>query len=236
MAGVLASVVVVGCAEPEIYCASARGDFAVEYTLESGAGPCATLVGDTVGMQSYNAIRHGRPDFGDTKVAVQPLYIGDLFYRASTQGLTDPDADDKPYSLGDFTTAYPDDDGFCAAPKLAPAHQVLPELPAIPDDPETPDVDETLPVQPATDVAFEWSDLRFYVTPDSQGTQFTGAMRFTQDGCAAEYRARGVFPAVACTSDDECNDDANGMNPSFAVHCNLDLELCVLDDDPPSFE
>lgn len=239
---VILTALLTGCKEPPIYCASGRGDFAVKYALAGGDEPCSTLLGDVVGMQSYSQVKDELPDFGDASVGFQAARLGDFWVHALEQGLGDANADHRTYSLGDFAGSFPDEDGFCSIPETSLAEQDLPEVPEIPaveDDPTTPDEDESIPavpVQPAISLSYAWRDVRFFVTPDSQGTQFTADLTYTENECSAEYRAVGVFPAVPCMTDDECNDEANGMNPSFAVHCDPDLLLCVLNEDPPSFE
>jgi hypothetical protein len=108
-----------------------------------------------------------------------------------------------------------------------------------------------LPAQPATTVSYEWSDIRVLVNADAQGTQFSAELHFEQDGCVADYHVTALYPVVPCASDEDCDDDANGINPSFATECDLGLVdaatyfigdptftggLCVLAEEPPSYQ
>lgn len=86
---------------------------------------------------------------------------------------------------------------------------------------------------------YEWSNLQFYVTAGAPGTQFTGDLKYTEDDCTIEYTAIGLWPAVACGSDDDCNPCANpdagltigsGINPDFPTKCDTDFGYCVLTD------
>lgn len=233
--GLLASS---GCQQPIPNCGSAHGDFAAKYELENGdpASACGALLGDVLGLESYYANGGARPNLEKGSIAIRPAYLNDMVFRAAAQGVVDETMSDGIQSVGDFNAPKPKDDDFCEAPSTSATQMSLPEVPAVEDDPETPDDDETLPVQPATTIRYEWSNVRVVVTPDAQGTQFVADMHFEQDGCEADYHVVGVFPAIGCATNDECQDDANGINPSFSVECAVDLGLCVLTDDPPAYE
>ncbi len=47
-------------------------------------------------------------------------------------------------------------------------------------------------------LAYEWSNLRIYNTPEIPGTQFTADLRYTENGCTAEYTVKGIWPVVSC--------------------------------------
>lgn len=227
-----------GCQQPIPNCGSAHGDFAAKYELESGdpESACGQLLGDVLGLESYYANGGARPNLERGSVAIRPLYLNDLVFRAAAQGVVDYTMSEGVQSLGDFTAPKPAGDDFCESRSTSTTQLSLPELPAVEDDPETPDDDETLPLQPATTMSYDWTDIRMLVTADAQGTQFVANLHFEQDGCAADYHVVGVFPAVGCATDEECNDDANGINPSFSVECATELGLCVLTDEPPAYE
>lgn len=227
-----------GCQQPIPNCASAHGYFAAEYTLESGdpGSACGALLGDVLGVNTYWEDKDNRPNLQAASVAIRTTYLDNLVFRLADYGVADESRNPDVQSLGAFARPKPDGDDFCEVPDTSRTELSLPEAPAIEDDPETPDDDESLPAQPATTVAFEWSNVRILVTPDAQGTQMTADMHFEQDGCEADYSVVGVYPAVYCATDEECDDDSNGINPGFATRCNVDLGLCVLTEEPPSYQ
>lgn len=229
------------CAQPVINCTSAHGAFAAEYTLTEGDpnSVCGSLPGDVLGMATYfqEGGLNGTPDYQDGSVAIRAEALGLLIDYAESRGaITGDDTFYAANSLGDFSDGFPDDSSFCMADGFETASVSLPEIEAVEDDPMTPDEDESLPAQAATEISYAWSNARFLVSADAQGTQFEADLTYTQDGCTAEYHVRGVYPAVGCASDDDCNDDRNGINPDFALRCNTDLGLCVLDADLPAYE
>ncbi|PRP94336.1 hypothetical protein [Enhygromyxa salina] len=236
-----AAALTTSCTQPVINCTSAHGYFAAEYVLTQGDpdSPCGQLVGDVLGMQTYSQEggKYGTPDYQNAKVAIRPQSLGELIADAAQRDAID--IDDKFYdanAIGDFGAGFPNADDFCLVDELERAQVSLPELEAAPDDPNTPDEDESLPAQPATEITYEWSDARFVVSADAQGTQFEADLEYTRDGCSASYHVVGVYPAVPCESDAECDDDKNGINPDFALRCNVELGLCVLDAALPAYE
>lgn len=225
------------CQQPLMYCTTAHGAAAVAYELKSGNpdSPCGGLVGDVVGLQTYFSTggRNGTPDYGKSLAALRPESVGLLIERAESQGLG-VEGDGTPNAVGPFTTAKPVDD-FCQVDEFSVAELSLPEVPAVADDPETED-DETLPAQPATTIRLEWTNFRLLTTPDAQGTQFTVDLKYTRDDCTAEYSASGLYPVVGCATDEDCTAEGTGINPDFAVRCHAGLKLCVLAEEPPSYE
>ncbi|MCA9656311.1 MAG: hypothetical protein KC501_40775 [Myxococcales bacterium] len=235
----LALLSTTGCSQPGVPCTAGHGYFAAKYELTQGdpASPCGGLLGDVLGLAPYYSAKDGKaPNLEDGSVAIRPEYVNNLIFHALDQGVADLSTDPGAQALGDFDAADPAEDDFCTASTFPVAEVSIPEVPEVPDDPETPDEDESIPAQPATTVSYAWSNVRILVTADAQGTQMSADLRFTQDGCSADYHAIGVFPAVYCESDEECEDDANGINPSFKTVCDAGLGLCVLPGEPPVYE
>jgi hypothetical protein len=229
------------CMQPLSNCASAYGTYAAEYQLIEGdaTAACGQLPGDVLGMSTYfqEGGKNGTPDYGNAKVAIRPKSLGTKIADAEASGVIDGDVVFyQANAVGSFTDGLPNEETFCMAEDFSVAEVSLPEIPAIVDDPATADVDETQPAQPAIDVRYVWSNARFVVSADAQGTQFEADLEYTQDGCTAKYHVVGVYPAVACKTDDECNDESNGINPDFALRCNTQLGLCVLDAELPAYE
>ncbi|APR77796.1 Putative lipoprotein mlpA precursor [Minicystis rosea] len=90
---------------------------------------------------------------------------------------------------------------------------------------------------------YEWKNLKFYVTAAAPGTQFTGDLTYTEDGCTIEYSAIGMWPAVYCINEKGEADDTlcspcpdseagrvygSGINPDFPVKCDPDMGYCTL--------
>lgn len=228
-----------GCQQPGLNCTAAHGYFATKYELVDGdpSSACGALAGDVLGLAPYYSAKDGKaPNLEDGSVAIRPEYVNGLIFHALEQGVADLSTDPGAQAVGDFDAAEPDGEDFCEAPSFPSAQVTIPEVPEVPDDPETPDEDESIPAQPETTINYEWSNVRILVNADAQGTQMSADLRFTQDGCTAEYHAIGVFPAVGCETDEDCADDANGINPSFSTECDPALGLCVLTDEPPAYE
>ncbi|MCX4241613.1 hypothetical protein [Paraliomyxa miuraensis] len=226
-----------GCQQPDLNCTVYHGTYAAKYELESGdpTSVCGSLPGDVLGLNAYYADAGGRPDLEQGSIAIRPRYVNALIFHALEQGVTDLSMDEDAQSVGDFSAGRPGADDFCEAPTLSEATITIPEVPEVPDDPETPDEDESAPLQPATTISYDWSNVRVLVNADAQGTQFSADLHFEQDGCAARYHVIAMYPAVGCTSDEDCA-NAGSINPGFSTECSPGLGLCVLTDEPPSYE
>ena len=98
---------------------------------------------------------------------------------------------------------------------------------------------------PPANYKYEWKNLKFFVTAAAPGTQFTGDLTYTEDGCTIEYEAIGLWPAVWCLNENYEPDDSlcspcpdseagrvygSGINPDFPVKCDADLGFCTLRD------
>lgn len=182
-----------GCDQPAPKCGVARGMFAATYTLVSGEGECAMLHGDLLGVQAYNArtsASDDRPDYDKTSVAIQPQALTDLL--GASAGLADPNEDDLPYALGRFAHSSPKS-SYCDVPELSVARLRLPEIAE-----QEVDACTTLPVQPAVDISYEWSNVRVLVTPANYGTRFEADLTYTNGDCTATYKVAAIYPVVSC--------------------------------------
>jgi len=256
-----AALLQTACQQPDVNCTSAHGAFAARYERKSGPAdqPCGQIVGDILGMSTYYAPDgvNNTPKFAEPSVAIRALYLYEYIYyqvydpttvfdtRKIDMEVGDPDA------FGDFAAGVPDDEGFCAAPTMSKVNLDLPEVVEVLevlDDPLTADADESVaPVAPqaAAKLAYEWSKVKFLVTADAQGTQFSADLKFTQDACTATYHVVGVYPAIGCVGADGmpdntvCESDVNGINPDFPTECLMFSEgagYCVLTDEPPAYD
>lgn len=245
----------VGCKQPDLDCTSAHGTFAARFDLEKGDknSPCGSLKTDILGMQTYFAEGgvNGTPKFAESTLALRAQYLYAYAYDrllgegapedASEKDLLDM-LDDRlgdPDSIGDFKVGT-DAEDFCSVPKMSKVTLNLPEIPEIPateDDPLTEDVDESdpgAPGQAAAKLTYVWDNVKFLVTADAQGTQFSADLKLTQDNCEASYHVVGVYPATTCEATEDCHADGSQINPDFPVKC---VEgLCVLEGEPPAYD
>ncbi len=246
-----------GCTQPDVNCTSAHGTFAARFEYKSGdkSQPCGQLTGDILGMQTYYGTGglNNTPKFADASLAIRAQYLYAYVYDTvyAPKSVFDVRLIDKevgdPDSLGDFATGVPDAEGFCAVPKMTRVNLDLPPIEAIEptdDDPATPDMDESDPGvagQAAAKLSYQWSDVKFLVTADAQGTQFSADLKFTQDSCTATYHVVGVYPAVGCLDAEGkpdntvCESDVNGINPDFPTKC-ADFGYCVLVGELPAYD
>jgi hypothetical protein len=121
--------------------------------------------------------------------------------------------------------------------------------PACPEPPETP-----FPGQPATDIKYEWSNVRLYVSAAVPGTMMRASLKYHEKvdttECNAVYDVLAVWPVVDCTLidpvsgepilDADCNVQADEsachagnvpgavqFNSEFTTRCDPNLLLCV---------
>ena len=240
-----------GCSQPPVECTVGRYyPYAAKYKLTAGegAGECAELVGDVIGMSAYNPANEdgSAPDLSKGSFAMRTGFVGGLVATADEWGVVDENDEHDPFALGIWKSVFPDND-LCT-PKgddVSDVIQDLPEVPADEGDPEDPDDD--FDGQAATTLREEWSEVKFYVTAAAPGTQMSAHYKLTQDTCEAEYDVLAVYAAAYCEDangepdDDYCKPDPNpekgiaygsGINPDFPVKCDPDLLLCVLDAQP----
>ncbi|MBZ4416021.1 hypothetical protein [Myxococcus sp. RHSTA-1-4] len=256
--GVAAAAVTVGACsmeEPEPQCVVARavidgstGSFATTYTLKAGQNPdraCAQLKPEALGLQKFFGEDPGAPD----TVAVRSARMGKLLEDFASR--PDPDPTHQPFSVGPFASESPGPDNFCDVPTLTPARLDVPASAAgLPDGGTLPDGGPP-PELPPQSFTYEWSNLRIYNTPGIPGTQFTAELRYTENGCTAEYTAKGIWPVVSCRGRDGKPNEAacdpyadydagrlrgSGINPIFPVKCDPDALICVLTGEVPSEE
>jgi hypothetical protein len=264
LSGLAAAGAVVGLAascsdQPRIKCTAGHGPFAAVYTPKGGADPC-NMPGEMIGVEAYNYPLSDQSNLDPNKgsLGMQPLAIAD---EIGNRG-PDTNAAHKPYALGDWGSAEPGGDNFCAVPSMNDIEQDLPAVPAVPPG---PDGGGASPFVPSKSVKYHWTNVRFYNTPASPGTQLIADLSYSEqigpgaDGgappapCTGEYKVVGLWPAFDCTDDNnpmaidetKCSPFADpsknrptgsGISPDLATKCDPNLHLCVLAKDPPSFK
>jgi len=237
--------------QPKIACQTAHGGFSVKYTLKSGTGECSKLTGGVVRVHNYprppadtssqDWARWEKPLIGILADEITDLIAE---YKATGQ------MEQKLYAGGEFMDDLPGVDGFCRVGTMTPNTM---KLAAIAD----PDMTKA---KPAVDVSYEWSTVRFFVSPSVIGTQFTADLKYTRDGCTATYSVIGLYPSVDCektmtvTVDGKeteagtgmpnedacfpCTDDAHvvgsGIVPDIDTTCDPVVLKCMQRSAPPS--
>jgi hypothetical protein len=240
-AGVLASFLgACGALQQEPQCVVAKavsdgstGSFAANYTLKPGqdeSAACARLRPEAVGLEKYFKKDPADPNEKET-VSIRVAKVGALVKDASAsppKAVLDPSVPVQPVSVGVLTTEAPGADHFCQVPTLSPTRLVA--------------------STPALSLSYDWSNLRVYNTPEVPGTQFIADLRYTENGCTAEYTVRGIWPVVSCATSGKADPSkcepyadlsvgrlrGSGINPSFPVMCHPVALICVLTGDVPS--
>ncbi|HEX8820447.1 MAG TPA: hypothetical protein VF794_11010 [Archangium sp.] len=219
-----------GALQQDPQCVVAKGTFATVFTPKPGQDTslaCAKLTPQRVGLDKYFS---SDPQANDS-VAIRTQRMGNEVAHKDTQ--LDPDAPNQPNSVGELTTDAPDPDNFCEVPKLDTA-RLEARYSGVSKAPLS--------------LAYEWSNLRIYNTPEIPGTQFTANLRYTENGCTADYTVKGIWPVVGCATGgkpDETKCDpypdpeagryrGSGINPTFPVKCDPVALICVLTGEVPS--
>jgi hypothetical protein len=165
-------------------------------------------------------------DPDDSSVSLLTLRPAGLASRA-LRDTTNPSSAQT--ASGNFATER-DAEDFCAAPTFSVATVDAAFVPAVPPDPEDPE-DEGTPAIPATEVTYEFSNVRVYSAPSSPGTQLAGSLKYTRDGCTSTYEIRALWPAVGCDPDSDLPEEncgeGSGLNPDFAATCDAVAHICV---------
>lgn len=160
-------------------------------------------------------------------------------------GLADDQDDDcQVNAIGDFTSNSPDANDFCQVQSATssfsfPAGAAIDmEVPCTTGggecgdfgpnatceevDPDDPTVLSCVYTFPQVDIAYEWTNLQFYVTAAATGTQFSADLKVNLNGSECTYKAIGMWPAVDCTdygnsppSDALCNPEPDPANPDY---------------------
>jgi hypothetical protein len=198
--------------QPKVRCA-VRGQYAAKYTLVSGTGDCALLKGDLLGVATYNGSNgDGTPNWDDATIGIQAYALAAL-----TQGAPPAMTGDSLFSLGHFSTAEPGGNSICEVPTLSAAEVHVSAIAL-----STTDAGITCPA-PAQDVKYEWSNVRAVVSAAVLGTQFAADLKYTANGCTAQYRVWAVSPPVPCAgpTPPPPTDDA-GANDSGTADASTD--------------
>jgi len=186
----LAAAVIGGCStkEPGVICNVGRAyPFAVVYTPKAGAPACATTTAATLNnvAQDPNSTSNVwglEGYFSDKDVNLKVVAIRPGEY-------VDVDVKDpggSPLALGNWTSFDPDAKDICTVPTM----------------------------QPATHggTTYTVSNLQVLNEPAHPGTELVASVTYSDGTCTADYDVLGVWPAVACGNDDDCDPCPNNPN------------------------
>lgn len=198
---------VTACDQPTIDCRTLHvGPYAAKYTLISGGPECSDLKGERIGLQSYYA-----PNSDSTNVDLSRSYLA---IRPDTLGVIDDEAtiwgDEKTVtkstlsSIGDFASVDPNEKDTCSVPSLSPAEIAINAIPPNMEDPE-----DLYEGRDATDIRYEWKNVRVLVSPGAPGNLIEADLTYTQDGCTANYSVIALWPTIDCEKR-EVMTDMNG--------------------------
>lgn len=191
--------------------------------VDAPTGTCdgfKPLVGDQLGVWKF-----ADPVANTATLVIRPLGLAALgqFDTDST-----PAGFDKLQATGSLSVTK-DADQFCAASGFTAAG-VLANQGKYATAPQ--------------DINYQFDKVRVYSNPGAPGTQMTGELTYTNNGCTAHYVMRAIWPATQCDPDLDPSDPENGpsacgegsgINPDFAVTCDA-VGWCVPTNAIPSFK
>ncbi|MFP2905044.1 hypothetical protein ACLESD_08315 [Pyxidicoccus sp. 3LFB2] len=155
------------------------------------------LIGERVGVFKFVD-----PDNTSTppKLTMRP----DTLVALSTR---DPGDSSAQTAMGTLGTEA-DDNDFCTATDFSVA---------------TVDAGPTPAGAARRTVSYAFSNVRVYSAPSAPGTQLTGDLTYTNNGCSSKYVVRAMWPAEPCirgTTAPATNcGEGSGLNPDFAAEC-----------------
>jgi hypothetical protein len=196
---VAVSAGLVACDQPSPKCNIARGLFSAHYTLVpgsvTGSGDCGSLSGEELWVAAYTQPKPGSttPDSSNLQIGIISATQQDIRSRAECSGVASTSSE-TPYAIGAFASSKPDRDDFCHVPVLTPSQVTVPEQESCQPDECFPPLDP----EPAHDARYEWSNVRVYVTAAANGTQFSADLKYSLDGCSAQFKVTALYPSVSC--------------------------------------
>lgn len=206
-------------------------DWQVKYTLKPGqtiSPACAEkldLQGEQFGVFKYNTPGNA----SETRLAIRPEGLAHLADRdpLDENPLSTSASERYRHTAVSTFASERDAENLCAATNFSAA--VVNAEEADGDPPE-----------PATNITYQFQNVKMYSAPSAPGTQMGGELTYTRDECTAEFTFRAIWPSVDCvpgsTDPAENCGAGSGLNPDFDVVCDPQLEKCVAAKDIPSFK
>jgi hypothetical protein len=188
-----------GCnaVQPKPSCKAQSSDYAAKYKLVSKSKPdCAEVNAEVLHVQYYRT----KPDAPNSlpSIAIEPASVADSLGAAHHAAEKDPAVNvdvmmGSEFSLAKYTTADPDDNDICSAPKFSQVTDIT--VAAIPEDKMACPAEDA--IEP-TKLAYKWSNLKMMVNPGSNAVYFGADLERTEGDCVVTYKVTGVNPAVGC--------------------------------------
>lgn len=133
---------------------------------------------------------------GTAKLALRPQTLASAGAKDET---TDQSAQT---ALGDLANDR-DAEDFCNAPSFPAARVNV--------------------ASPANEIVYQYANVRVYSAPSAPGTQMTGELTYTNNGCTSKYVMNAIWPAVGCDPESDSPAEncgpGSGLNPDFAATC-----------------
>lgn len=227
---VAGSVTACDVEQPDPGCVVQDASFATWWAkfdaVDQPTGTCADfepLVGDELGVWKFS---NPKAEPEPTSILVlRPLSLAALgqFDTDST-----PEGFDKLQATASLSTGK-DADQFCTSGEFSVA-SVTADQGDYAAAPQT--------------ITYQFKNVKVYSAPSAPGTQMTGELTYTNNGCTANYVMRAVWPATWCDPTLDPNDEANaastcgagsGINPDFDLVCDA-TEYCTPAKAIPSFK
>jgi hypothetical protein len=191
-----------------------------KYELKEGQPTCAKAApaGELVGVFKFV-----NPENDTAKLTLRPAGL-------ASRGTRDNGATTQQTAIGNLTTE-PDANDFCSASQMSEA--TVNAVSSASED--------------ATQIAYQYSNVKVYSHPRAPGTQLKADLTYTRDGCTAEYTVNAMWPARGCDPADpepshNCG-TGSFINPDFDVVCDTTVKIsadwpgtCVVRKPVPSFK
>lgn len=217
-------------------CTNNHSDYAAKYYKKTSSGPECELAGELIHLEKYRPF-DARPQLGILPAQVNP-YVKDILATYDTDS---PEA------------------GFCSVADPEKLTVSVPEMTRELSEEELANgfvdggifqfkdggslalrSDGGVPDGDAYTVSYDFSNVRFYATPEVPSTQFQADLTYTIDSCTATYNVVAIYPPKECKTEEDClpNRDldagrlaGSGINPAFDTFCDAVTGYCHLKKD-----
>lgn len=231
-AGIIGSLGLSGCGEPQMYCLAPADAYAAAFTNLEGDKDCLPDHGE-LGFDYYLGFNgEGSGPIADpnkarlsftvltarSKIKAAKAHIRALQQYAKCMGdqvdietnFSDDFAKQAFYSIGDYSSPSPVDDK-CTVGQMSKGSLTIPAMPAIPECKKNGLEVEAQPEFKAFEMTVESLSTTMTVTEALQGLYVHGDFNFSvtrEDGsvCSGKYRYEAINPSKECMTDQECKE------------------------------
>ncbi|RYZ37503.1 MAG: hypothetical protein EOO71_27760 [Myxococcaceae bacterium] len=224
MLGAAGSLTACDFEQPNAGCILQEGNWFAKFdAIDAPTGPdCAgseALLGDDLGVYKF-----ANPEAGTAQMVIRPLSLAALGRFDATNTY------DGLQTIGSLETKT-DANDFCTGSNFTSAGVNANQ--------------GTYAGANAQAITYQFANVKVYSNPGAPGTQMSGELTYTNNGCVSHYVMRAMWPSTGCDPEADPADPTNGpvacgegsgINPDFKVQCDPDLGACVLSDNVPSFK